>query len=107
MGRVSFEVSQIYFLRPHLSHAWRFALCYSYLSLVQVKRKEPYGPDTINFILPYMDKNNRSAMFILGCVQLSVYSLVSVSRGSVRECTGPVDSKAPAQTPAKIPHVFL
>lgn len=60
------------------------------------------------FVLTYTDKkNNRSAMFILGCFQLSVYSLVWVSQGPVEECTGPVDSKAPAQTPAEIPCVFM
>lgn len=58
-------------------------------------------------VLPYIDKNDKSAMFILACFQLSVYSLVSVSRGSVQECTGLVDSKAPAETPAKIPWAFL
>lgn len=108
MEYVRFEVSQIYSLCPYLSHAWNLLCATVIFPLVQVKRKEHYtAQELLIFVLPWTDENNRSAMFILGCFQLSVCSLVSVSRGSVQECTGSVDSKAPAETPAKIPRAFL
>lgn len=74
-----------------------FALCYSYLSSKVKHEKQHMAQKLISFFCCTLDKEKYiSAMFILGSFKLSVHSLVSVSRGSVQECTGPVDSKAPA-----------